>query len=262
MYLGSIISMELPNSQPLTESSNSLSTIEEISITIAARDLTPTMMSQDFLKFSGIVPKDWELSQQPILNPTTAQLNYTNGVSIAAQPRTITLSEGLNQKTLENVVISEVAIKYIEKLPHAEYIGMSFSPKILVPFPQNPEIARKYITERLLASGSWKTIGKAPVQAGINLMYLLDHCQLTINIAEARLQQPQQAPMIAILFSGSFNYNIEPKISATAKVDRLKQGLSFWQQDLKNFRDIVTNKFLTVPPSEDTTLRESVFPTL
>jgi hypothetical protein len=41
--------------------------MEEISLTIAAQDLAPSMMSQDFLKFSGIVPQDWELSQQPIL---------------------------------------------------------------------------------------------------------------------------------------------------------------------------------------------------
>ena len=254
--------MELPHSQPSTESSNSLSTIEEISIIIGARDLTPTMMSQDFLKFSGIVPKDWELSQKPILSPTNAQLNYTNGVNITAQPRTVTLSEALNQKTLKDIAISEVAIRYIEKLPHAEYLGMSFNPKMLVPFPQNPEIARQYITERLLASGSWKTIGKAPVQAGINLMYLLDRCQLAVNIAEARLQQPQQAPINAILFSGSFNYNIDPEIPATAKVARIKKGLSFWQEDLKNFRDIVVNKFLTVPPARDVSLRESVFPSL
>jgi hypothetical protein len=50
--------------------------IEEISIIIAAQDLTPTMMSLDFLKFSGIIPKDWELSQQPTLSPNYSQLNF------------------------------------------------------------------------------------------------------------------------------------------------------------------------------------------
>ena len=248
--------------QSVTETSSPLSTIDEISIIVAAQDLTPTMMSEDFLKFSGIVPKDWELSQQPILNPAAAQLNYTNGVSITAQPRTINFSEALNNKKPENILIPELVTKYIEKLPHADYLGMSFNPKMLVPFPQDPQIVRQYITERLLGSGSWKNIGKAPVQAGINLMYLLEHCQLTINIAEARLQQANKAPVAAILFSGNFNYNLAQDISPEAKIDGLKQGLNFWKSDFLNFRDIVFNKFLTVSESTETASSESVFPSL
>lgn len=255
------MSIEFSNSQSLTESSSVLSTIEEVAIVIAAQDLTPTMMSQDFLKFSGIIPKDWELSQQPLLNPANAQLHYTNGVSIAAQPRTITFSEALSNKQLEEIAIPEITIKYIEKLPHAEYLGMSFSPKILIPFPQNPGAVRQYITDRLLGTGTWKNIGKAPVQAGINLMYLLEHCQLSINIAEARLQQPQQPPIAALLFSGSFNYNISQDAIAEARVNQIKEGLSFWQSDLNNFRDLVINRFLAAP-SYSMSSGESVFPTL
>jgi hypothetical protein len=260
--------MELSTTQslPLTESSPlsntiEINAIEEIGIVIAAQDLTPTMMSQDFLVFSGIVPRDWELSEQPILNPGAAQLHYTNGVSIAAQPRTITFSEALNDKQAENIVIPEIAIKYIEKLPHADYLGISFSPKMLLPFPQNPGAVRQYIADRLLGVGTWKNIGKVPVQAGINLMYLLDHCQLTINVGEARLQQAQQNPMAALLFSGSFNYNISPNLMSEAKLGQLKEGLSFWQSDLNGFRDLVINKFLAAP-SSSMNQDESVFPSL
>jgi hypothetical protein len=260
--------MELSTTQSLSlaESSPSLNdielnTIEEIGITIAAQDLTPTMMSQDFLIFSGIIPKDWELSEQPVLNPTAAQLHYTNGVSIAAQPRTITFSESLNNKQSADIVIPAIAIKYIEKLPHADYLGMSFSPKMLLPFPQNPEAVRQYIADRLLGVGAWKNIGKVPVQAGINLMYLLDRCQLTINVAEARLQQAQQNPIPALLFSGSFNYNISHNIMAEAKLSQLQEGLGSWQNDLNDFRDLVINKFLTAPTSSMNS-GESVFPSL
>lgn len=256
--------MKSSSSQSVTDTSSPLNTIDEISIVIAARDLTPTMMSEDFLKFSGIVPKDWELSQQPVLSPAAAQLNYTNGVSITAQPRTINFSEALNNKKLENVVIADLVTKYLEKLPHADYLGMSFSPKMLVPFPQNPQTVRQYITGRLLGSGSWKNIGKAPVQAGINLMYLLEHCQLTINVAEARLQQTNKTPVAAILFSGNFNYNLAQDISPEAKIEGLQQGLNFWKSDFLNFRDIVFNKFLTVSNSEskEDVFSESVFPSL
>jgi hypothetical protein len=225
-------------------SPNTTNFIEEISIIIAAQDLTPTMMSQEFLKFSGIIPKEWELSQQPVLNPNFAQLNFTNGININAQPRMITISESLGNKQLENLAIAEVASNYIAKLPHAEYMGLSFSPKILIPFPITPETAREYITNTLLGSGAWKKIGTVPVQAGINLMYLLDRCQLTMNISEARLQQPQQQPITALLFSGNFNYNVDPGDTKDNRVVQTTKFLDNWQTDLTEFRDIVNQKFL------------------
>ncbi|MBE9047373.1 hypothetical protein IQ255_23730 [Pleurocapsales cyanobacterium LEGE 10410] len=236
--------------------------IEEISLVIAAQDLTPTMMSQDFLKFSGIVPQEWELSQPPVLNPNFAQLNFTNGISINAQPRTITISESVNNKKLEELAAHLVAGRYIKKLPYAEYLGLSFCPQILLPFPDAPESVQQYITGTLLGSGSWKRIGIAPVQAGINLMYLLERCQLTMNISEAKLQQPQQPPLTAILFSGNFNYGVGQKQNQSQ--DRLTQIASFldhWKTDLEEFRAIINQKFLDRSANSGQSIGEtSLFP--
>lgn len=226
--------------------------IEEISIIITAQDLTPTMMSLDFLKFSGIIPTEWELSQQPVLNPNFAQLNFTNGVGINAQPRTITLTESLNDNKLDQLAIRQVAGKYIEKLPYAEYMGLSFSPKILLPFPDDPASVRQYITGTLLASGSWKKIGRFPVQAGINLMYLLDRCQLTISISEARLQKPQQQPITAILFSGNFNYNVNLGQQSEDRIAQVNDFLNHWETDVEEFRTIVNQKFLDSGSTDST----------
>ena len=251
---------------PAVNSPNKIQFIEEISLIVAAQDLTPTMMSQDFLKFSGIIPQDWELAQQPVLTPNYAQLNFTNGIGIIAQPRTITISESLRGKKIDDVAIHQVASKYVEKLPHADYIGLSFSPKMLLPFPNDSQAVRQYIAGTLLGSGAWKHIGKAPVQAGINLTYQLERCQMTISISEAKLQQPQQpqqAPIIAILFAGNFNYNIN--LTREQSGDRLMQMSGFvnnWQIDLEEFRDIVNQKFLdaTSADSSQSVMAASLFP--
>lgn len=236
--------MTIANVASAINSSNRTKSIEEISIIIAAQDMTPTMMSYDFLKFSGIIPQEWELSQQPILNSNFAQLNFKSGINITAQPRTITISESLGNKKLSDLNLASVTTKYLEKLPHAEYLGFSCSPKILIPFPSAPETVRQYITSTLLGSGSWKKIGKAPVQAGINLMYLLDRCQLTMNISEARLQQPQKPTITAILFSGNFNYTIDSKSEKSNRISQMLQFLNNWQSDFEEFKIIVNQKFL------------------
>ncbi|MEM8832297.1 MAG: hypothetical protein AAGE96_23600 [Cyanobacteria bacterium P01_G01_bin.19] len=254
--------MTTSNVASAVNSSNSTQFIEEISIVIAATDLAPTMMSQDFLKFSGIIPKEWELAQQPILNPNFAQLNFKNGVNITAQPRTVTISESLGNRQLNALSLGEVASKYLEKLPHAEYMGFSCSPKILIPFPSAPETVHKYITGTLLGSGSWKNIGKEPVQAGINLMYTLDRCQLTLSISEARLQQPQKHPIIAILFSGNFNYNINPQAENSDRLTQINGFLENWQTDFQEFKTIITQKFMDSENAElgQTISETSLFP--
>ncbi|MEL6495933.1 MAG: hypothetical protein AAFQ41_12555 [Cyanobacteria bacterium J06623_7] len=247
--------MTTPNASPTTDSSSTAQFIEEISLIIAAQDLTPTMMSSDFLKFSGIVDRDWELAQQPILNPNFAQLNFTNGVGINAQPRTITISESLSNKQTEQIAIHQVAERYIRKLPHAEYMGLSFSPKILLPFPDNPQAVRQYITGNLLGSGAWKRIGQAPVQAGINLMYYLERCQLTISVSEAKLQKPEAVPIVAVLFGGNFNYNVTVASTPDQSPSRMAQMLDFlayWRTDLEEYRDLINRKFLDTTKADQT----------
>ncbi len=249
--------MNLPN----LEANATSKFLEEVAITIVAKDLNPTMVSQDFLKFSGIIPKEWELSQQPVLNPGKAQLNFKNGVSINAQPGSITFNESASNKKFDEINIPNIAAEYAKKLPHADYIGVSFNPKVLLPFPNNHQTARKYITGQLLGSGSWKEIGKAPVQAGLNLMYVLDRCQLNISIAEAKIQQPKQPSVFAVLFSGSFNYILGNSASSPDKLNKLIQALNFWRSDLTSFREIVTDKFLESTSLTESPQEESVFPT-
>ncbi len=221
----------------------SIKFIEELAIIITAKNLTPTMMSQDFLKFSGIVPQDWQLAQQPILNPNLAQLNFQNGVNITAQPGTLSLSESLNNKTLQELSIAPIARQYVEKLPHAEYQGFSLNPKIVVPIPDNPAAIRYYFTQSLLNQGSWQDIGRGLIQANINLLYQLEKCQLSVSISQATLQAPQQNPLFAVLFSGNFNYNIVAN-NQQQKINQLAQAIQSWQDDFKTFRQIVSQKFL------------------
>ena len=252
--------MTISNVASIIDPSGKIEFIEEISVVIVAQDLTPTMMSLDFLKFSGIISKEWELSQQPVLNPNLAQLNFTNGISINAQPRSVTISESLSNKAAENLVFHTVASKYIEKLPYAEYMAFGLNPKILLPFPNSPSSARQYIASTLLGSGSWKKIGTVPVQAGVNLLYHLDRCQMSISVSEAQLRKSSEQ-VTAILFSGNFNYSINP--DANSSETRMMQVVNFlnnWKTDLEEFREIINQKFLDDSGRSNSIGETSLFP--
>jgi hypothetical protein len=225
--------------QPLDQ----IKEIQELSLVLTAKNLNPTLLSVDFLKFSGIVPEDWELSNQPVFNPNFAQISFQNGVSVVAQPRTVTFIEMLGNQSSSTARIPEIASKFLEKLPHAEYQALSISPKTIIPFPQSPEAARQYITETLLAPGIWQDFGKAPMQAGLNCLYQLEDCQLSLNINEARLQLPDQRTIPAILFAGNFNYGTAQE-DDQARLALCQKYLQSWQANLETFKELIQQRFL------------------
>lgn len=232
-----------PGSNLETQYPNQIKEIQEIAISIAAKNLNPTMLSEEFLKFSGIIPEEWELAKQPILSPNGSQVTFKNGVSIVAQPRTISFMEGIGNKSLEELKMPNVALQYAEKLPKAEYQNLSINPKCLVPMSDSPDSARNYITQTILSPGPWQNFGNAPLQAGINLLYKLDRCQFSVSINEATIQLPENRSIAALLFAGSFNYPIEGK-TPQERLENLKIGIEDWHKDLKAFQEIVSDRFL------------------
>lgn len=232
--------------------------IQELSIAISAKNLNPTMLSEDFLKFSGIIGQDWELAKQPVLGPNLSQVTFQNGISIVAQPRTVTFMEAIANKTPDQLNIPNIAQQYIAKLPNAEYQGLSISPKILIPFPNTQDGARQYITKTLLAPGPWQDFGNSPVQAGLNLFYQLNRCQLTLNINEAKIALSEQTTIPALLFAGNFNYNVD-NINQPERIQQLIQNIKNWQSDFKDFQEIVKQRFLA-QQIQATPQTESVFP--
>ena len=235
--------LETQGTTPTAESDSQLREILELAISISAKNLNPTMLNQEFLKFSGIIANDWQLAKQPVLDPRMAQLSFQNGVNIVSQPGVISFTQGIRDENLENLEISEVARKYIDALPNAEYQALSITPKFLTALEGGLDAGRKFISETLLAPGSWQEFGKAPMQASLNLLYQLDQCQFTLTINEARIRQAEQATLPALLFSGSFNYRFTSD-NPEERLNQVRQSLENWRENLETFREVVQQRFL------------------
>jgi hypothetical protein len=227
-----------------------LKDIEEVTISIAAKNLDPTMLNLGFLTMSGIVPNEWELARQPVTNPRGSQVSFKNGVNIVAQPGTISFTEAINNRDLKELNFAQIAQLYIEKLPQAEYQGLSVNPKVIVPLT-GEEAGKNFIMEKLIAPGPWREFGTVPPSASINFFYQAEQCQLNLNVNPARLQQPDESVISAVLFSGNFTYNLA-NLPVNERVKQLSQKINNWDQDLNIFRDLVYEKFLqkAVPQAE------------
>ena len=233
-------------------SQQSIRAIQEAAIAISAKQLNPTLLNEEFLKFSGIVPNDWQLARQPILNPRLAQFSFKNGVSIVAQPQTVSFNETIGSKELKDLTVAQLAHQYVQKLPHAEYQTLTIGSKSVIPLSSGQDAARRYIAQ-ILAPGPWQEIDGAPMQAGINLQYQLQQRQLHISINEAKLQKPDQSTIPALLFSSRLIYSVA---SEGEGLNQLKQRLIHCQKDWQTLQELIYRKFLSQPLESS----ENLFP--
>lgn len=234
--------------------------IQELAITLSAKNLNPTMLTIDNLRSLGVIPEDWELSKQPVLNQMQARLNFKNGVNIVAQQRNITFAEPINAQNAKEVKAPLVAKEFVAKFAKADYQTVSVAPKTIVSFGNESNTSpRQFLIEKLIAPGPWREVGNSTPQASVNFVYQLEGCQLNMSVNEVRLraQNDPNQTVPALLFSGSFNYRSAEGGNSTAdlqgKIDR-------WSNNMESFREIVHQKFLGQSSSEGGIFPSEVVP--
>lgn len=226
--------------------------IRELDITVTAKELNPAMQNLDFLKFSGIIPADWELARQPMMSPQMVQFSFKSGVNIVAQPGSITFAERIDNQSDQGVSVPELTQRYVEKLPNAEYQRLTIGTKNLIGLDGEVNAARQYMLETLVAPGPWRELGAPPPQVSITFNYQLQECPLTLAISEVRLQSEQQT-LSGLLFAGSFIYGVAGNADQDS-LQQLQQRIGNWQANFHTFLEIVNQRFV------DSADADSVFP--
>jgi hypothetical protein len=228
--------------------------IQELAIAIIAKNLNPTVINPDFLKYTGIIPADWELAKQPVYTNGVVQIFFTTGVGIIAQPNNVTILEAIGAKPLEEIQISKITQQLVEKLSQVEYQRIGINPRGFITFNSEVE-AYQYINGRLLAPGSWQEFEGGKVNAALQLSYPLKRGILNLSINQANVQFPDKVAA-AILFSGNFDYSLLGN-TPIERLQDLQHIVQNWQDSLNTFQRLLVEKFL---PSTEAPRSISVFP--
>ncbi|MEM1391711.1 MAG: hypothetical protein AAGG00_00165 [Cyanobacteria bacterium P01_H01_bin.150] len=220
---------------------NQALTVQELVIAIAAKNLKPSILNPDFLKYTGIIPEDWEFSDKPIFKNNVVRIAFKNNVNIIAQGNRLMFAEAIGKKSSDSVLVPEIARKFAEKLPNIDFQAVGINPRGFVAFDKEGA-AREFMTQKLLSPGGWNDVGEAPMQASLNLVYKLERGPLSLNISEAALKQEnKRIPLV--IFSGSFGYEIGSN-SKEEKLGLINQLIGNWFADVTTFSDLVNNKFM------------------
>jgi hypothetical protein len=231
--------------------------VQELAIVIAVATQNPTILNEDFLKQSGIIPTDWKLAREPVYTDRIAQIVFENGFSIAAQPDRVMFLEAVGDKDVETIAAGEVAQKYVATLKLADYqaVGINFRSYVA---HDSATAVSAYINTQLLGAGSWQQYGNSGVRAAINLVYDLPERQLNLSINEASIQFPEQPATPVVLFAGNFSYDIA-KIPASEKSTEIVQLVGNWRQELNEYTALITNHFLVATEGQGQFVVDGVY---
>jgi hypothetical protein len=210
--------------------------VQELSLVIAVERQDPSLLTPDFLRYSGIIPQDWELSHQPVRAQQAAQVSYQNGVSILAYPDRTIFVEPLSDKT--EVEIPHIAQRYSEILRNLNFqaVGTNFRGHVL--FPGTEDSAHQYLCNTLLSPGPWQNIGTAPMRAGLNLIYTFERNVMNLSVQEAMIQLPEQERVPVVLFTANFETPLQSQ-TESERLTGLQQAIQSWQSDLATYRQTV-----------------------
>ena len=223
--------------------------IQELAIAIAAPDSNPILLTPTFLKGSGIIPPEWELSSSPRLTPQMAQVSFTNGINLIAQAGTMSFLQSIpTEGNLNDIHIPQLAIKYINVLPQLDYSAIAINPRSFLTFPDEPEEGARNYIHHLFAPAPWLNAADEPMKANLNLTTTLGKQKFNLTINEVKLQRNEEDPQMAVLFSGNFPYPLEGE-SSGEKHEKLHQCIGQWMPKWERYRHLV-EQFTALCPSE------------
>ncbi|MBE9014211.1 hypothetical protein IQ250_28895, partial [Pseudanabaenaceae cyanobacterium LEGE 13415] len=110
--------------------------IQELALVVSAKNNNPTVLNPDMLRYSGIIPTEWELARQPVYTNEVVQLVFKNGVSLLSQTDRIAFIETFSDKPLDQATTPTLATKYLETLAHADYQALGINLRGYVPFKE------------------------------------------------------------------------------------------------------------------------------
>ncbi|NJM21738.1 MAG: hypothetical protein HC874_26725 [Richelia sp. SL_2_1] len=237
--------------------------IREFAILLAVKNIKPNIHTLEFFKYTNTISNDWELARQPIYKNNVSQLIFTNGVSIVVETNRVMFLEIVEDKAVSDITIPDIARKYVDTLSNAEYEGIGINYRGYVPFNQEQDSAYKYLTQTLLSKGTWQEIGNAPMRASLNLSYQMENCQLLLGVTDTALQLPEKTSIPALIFSGSFSYEITGE-NVSERKKNLHQAIDNWQVDLNVYQETINTKFVpststSTSTSENTTEISDLF---
>lgn len=207
--LGALQNSDFPRKIPQFWPINIVSfTALNTSIVVLAQAHNPTILHPAFLFSEGIVPPDWEVEELPVSTPAFAIVKFSNQIVLTAEPQKFMVLDNAPGGAIR---IVDVAVKYVEKLPHVHYsaVGVNFSR-----FVECPK-AEQWLLNRFLKSGPGNDDKMQPKTVGLKLVYPIAGALCTLSLDAGSIKKGE-VDVSCIAISGNYHVPIGPNGFLTA----------------------------------------------
>jgi len=209
-----------------------------LSVVVVAQEHNPTILHPAFLKSEGIVPSDWELAEPPICTPFVAIVKFASQIVFMVESSKFQVVDNSPPKETATTKVPEMAVKYVQKLPHVRYTGVGVNIGAFIECP-GPE--SKLLTQ-FLKAGPWNEGGLTPEAVGLNLKYPLPQGELHLSLDAGtvkRLSEPTERHGIVV------KANYHSRLPGKSPVAETEEAAALFPQRCNHFTETIGTIFAT-----------------
>jgi len=190
-------------------------------VVVVANQHNPSILHPAFLESEKIVPADWKLAEDPVCTPVFASVKYKNNIAFIVEAPRLQIRDEKPTGDTDFFRTSNLAIKYVEKLPHVSYSAVGFNVYAFIEH-LNPDI---FLTDMFLKTGFWNDNNTKPESIGLRLVYPIENGHFRLSCNAGKIKPPDIEEKEGILLNANFHTDIHEE-SKTKKIEQIKESIS------------------------------------
>ncbi|MHC4402296.1 MAG: hypothetical protein ACYTG0_21740 [Planctomycetota bacterium] len=199
------------------------------SVVVLAHEHNPTILHPEFLLARAIVSEDWEVADPPITTPAFSVAKYNNGITFQVDSKRFIITEEKPAGNPGQSRIPDLAIGYVEALPHVRYkaLGVNFKGYCL---RKDPE---QFLIERFLKTGPWNDETRPMRAYGSRFVYHVEDTVIGMGFDGGQVNQEGKSEPAVLI-----NVNFHSDLPDRDQVEALRELVSHWADRLSYFTNL------------------------
>lgn len=178
------------------------------SIVVLAESNNPRLLNPDFLERNKIVPKKWN-STNILVTPPYATVQYQEGLTIAVEESKLQFAADPDRLTTWRELLPNVAVSYLEVLPHVAYkaVGLNFT--LLGDDPKG-EVAEQILIANMLKQGEWLGFGGGMTGVNLELQFRRTQPHFSVKIGVRETARGQEKVLEGYVIVANYHHDFTP----------------------------------------------------
>lgn len=210
----------------------------EFSVVLVADQVEPSMINPDFLRHSGIVEAGLEVAEPPISIPVFAQVIYTNGLEIRAEPSRFVFQQRGDPLLEEECTCADVAIRFLSRLSYLTYKAVGINPKAFRPVHAAADGGMR---RALVNRGEWASFKDTLPDVSLRAVYAFESRTITLTISTGTRNTAEGPESTGLHYTANIHRDVGGD-DQDRRLGKTKKILESWKSDLQDFSQL-TDRF-------------------